>query len=518
MTYSKAPEFVSMVELLIGTEVFNKGLDHYHTKYNFSNATTDDWIRSMEFASGKALMPMANLWLRRSGHPHVLYSGVYDAHKKTYTLSMEQTKLPTHDPQPWILPVDWALVKDGVVVKQGVYELGLAQDSFVIEDVEPKPDFLSFARSWSFFGTSENTAATKQELARQALTDPDVINRYFSYRAVVDAEKAQVIEALKAANEAGASGGSGDVAISAQFVELHAALLFDESVTAGARASLLREGEDIHTRPDLSYCYWEIADARVALLQAVYDAHAERIIALYAKLQSANAAGPHIAQLPERALKHHLFTLIAAGNRKSVLASRKASAVAVDISKLARELLGSPFMSDQLFAFAQYLQGPASAPDKAAVMAEVRNKFSAHPDSIETYVGVISGLDSDDAPQLIRALMADASMFDVNLAGHARTAVRMWAGQRKRSFLTEEGLQLTVDMFLAIGKVNQYSAQSFISALNDLHKFAKPAQDKLLKGVREMYAGLDPVKHESLYNQLTATLAPYKEVTPSLGS
>jgi len=32
MTYSKAPEFVNMVKLIIGEATFNRGLDHYHTK------------------------------------------------------------------------------------------------------------------------------------------------------------------------------------------------------------------------------------------------------------------------------------------------------------------------------------------------------------------------------------------------------------------------------------------------------------------------------------------------------
>lgn len=550
MTYSKAPEFVSMIELLIGTATFNRGLDLYHTKYSFSNATTDDWIRSMEEASGQELMPMANLWLRRSGHPHILYNGSYDAASKTYTLEMEQTKMPRKDPTPWIVPIDWALVKDGKVMREGIYRLSTATATFKIENVESAPDFLSFARSWSYFGTHSNRTATQSDLVKQALTDPDVINRYFAYRAVVDAEKATIIEALKHH-----SGASHEVRISPEFVQLHAAILFDERITAGARAALLREGEDIHTRPDLSWCYWEIAHARTALLQAVWDAHAPRILALYNELQAKNVAGPHIHQLHERALKHHLFTLIAAGKKRAILASRQASDLEADVSKLAKELLASPFMSDQLFAFSQYLSGPASAAEKQAVMAEVRTKFAAHPDSIETYVGVISGLDSDDAPTLIRSLIADKQMFDVAQAGHARTMVRMvrterdesdkptrdaercsvsriqdidshssrfvcaslspfaqWAGLRKRSLLTDDGLALTVDLFLLIGKVNQYSAQSFLAALNDLAKFPHDTQKKLVAAVKRMHEGLDKVKEESLYNQLTATLAPYQEL------
>ena len=503
MTYSKAPEFVNMIELMIGTPAFNRGLDLYHTKFSYSNATTDDWIRSMEEASGQSLMPMANGWLRRSGHPHVLYSGSYNSADQTYTIQVEQTRLPKDDPTPWILPIDYALVKNGSVMTEGVHTMKDAKETITIRNVASEPDFLSFARGWSFFGTHANTGASIAQLSNQALSDPDVINRYFSYRAIVDGEKATIIEKLvkKDTNHT----------VSSDVVKLHAAILFDENVNAGARASILREGEDIHTRPDLAYLYWEISDARIALLQAIFDAHGEKVVEMYKSIESQNRPGPHIEQIHQRSLKHHLFTIIAAGMKPSVLSTRQSPALKVDVSALARQLLASPFMTDQLFAFSQFLQGPASAAEKDAVMEEVKNKFSAHPDSIETYIGVLTGLDSDDAPSIIRKLIRDP-IFNVSLAGHARTAVRMWAGIRKRSLLTEDGLALTVELFEFIGKVNQYSAQSFIAALNDLDKFPIDEKKRLVTAVRKMRDSMDPVQQESLCNQLNAILANYKDL------
>jgi len=506
MTYAKAPEFVNMVALIIGKAAFNKGLDHYHTKYAYNNASTADWIRAMEEASGVPLMDMADLWLRRSGHPHITYAGRYDAAAKTYTVELEQSQMPEKDPRAWIVPISWGLVKDGKVIKEGVYKMSGVKESMVVRDVAEEPDFLSFARSWSYFGTHSNRSASIAQLAKQARTDPDVVNRYFAYRAVADRVKAEVIESLVA--------GKRDYSIppNHDFVQLHATLLFDETLTAGARASILREGEDIHSRPDLSMRYWEIADARMALLQAVYDTHGPAILKMYNEIEGRNQPGPHINQLHDRALKHHLFTLIAAGNgHKTVLSTRQAPSQPVDVSSMAKSLLGSSFMADQLFALSQYLQGPASADAKQSLLSEVRNKFSTHPDSIESYVAVLTGLDSDDAPKLIRQLMQDKTMFDVNLAGHARTACRMWAAQRKRSLLSDEGLSLTVDMFTLVGKVNQYSAQSFLAALNDLPRLPKEQQDKLLVAVRKMHANMDPVKEESLYNQLSALIAPFNK-------
>jgi aminopeptidase N len=266
-------EFVRMIELLIGKPAFGRGLAQYYADFAYSNATTDDWIRSMERASGKSLMPMANKWLRRSGHPHVEYKGVYDANAKTYALHMKQTRLPTKgaDRSAWILPVDWALVRGGAVQREGVFTLDKEEDVLTISDVAEQPDFVSFARGWSFFGTHANTSASASELGLQALTDPDVINRYFAYRAVTDAQKARIIEALrderaaagdKAPERGQAQRQAAGVSIAPEWVELHARILFDESVSAGARASILREGEDIHTRADLAHLYWQISDGQ----------------------------------------------------------------------------------------------------------------------------------------------------------------------------------------------------------------------------------------------------------------
>ena len=68
MTYSKAPEFVRMVELILGTPQFNRALDHYHTTFKYSNAKTSDWINSMEKFnnSGTSIIEMADGWLKVS--------------------------------------------------------------------------------------------------------------------------------------------------------------------------------------------------------------------------------------------------------------------------------------------------------------------------------------------------------------------------------------------------------------------------------------------------------------------
>jgi aminopeptidase N len=92
--------------------------------------------------------------------------------------------------------IEWSIVKDGKVVKEGVFLFKKKEATLVVPEVAAEPDFLSFARGWSFFGTSKCTNASTEQLVKQAVSEVDAVNKYKTYRAIADAEKARVIEGL----------------------------------------------------------------------------------------------------------------------------------------------------------------------------------------------------------------------------------------------------------------------------------------------------------------------------------
>ena len=57
-----------------------------------------------------------------------------------------------------------------------------AGSEFVIPEVNVSPDFVSIARGWSFYGTIASADEDQAFYAAQALSDPDIINRYFAFR------------------------------------------------------------------------------------------------------------------------------------------------------------------------------------------------------------------------------------------------------------------------------------------------------------------------------------------------
>lgn len=500
VTYSKAPEFVRMVELILGEAMFHKALDKYHTQYSFGNATTMDWIRCMEEVSGKNLQNLAKTWLKRSGHPDVTYSSEYNAATKEYVVKMSQTGFedkPADNNGPWEIPVDWALVKDGAVIKEGVFIFDTKDATMTVSGVDVEPDFLSFARGWSYFGKSKPAVMSMSQLRKQALSDPCPVNKYQAYRAVADAEKARVIEGLLKKDR--------NVAISEDFVELHASILFSENLSPSARALTLAEKNTIPSRDDLSHHYVAIKDATTALLQAVWAKYSDKIEALYNKLCNSSEPGPHKDQFQERALKRHLLQLIVEGGKASALDTVPSVKPAVAPAKLALNLLeNSTFVSDKAVGFRVVLEDETFE-ERSKVQEKVFSEWRQTPDMLTKYIGIVGSLESKDVGQQIKNLIANPA-FKVAQSNHSRTLARCLSQIRHFSLATDEGLAVMLECFIRIGKVNQMSAYPILQSFDHLERFDEATKSKMYATLQKMQDAIDKKKEESLYNQLNIIL------------
>ncbi|CEG48934.1 metalloprotease family [Plasmopara halstedii] len=500
VTYSKAPEFVRMVELLLGEDTFHKALDMYHTKYAFGNATSMDWIKCMEECSGQNLQILAKTWLKRPGHPEVTYSTNYNAYSKEYVVEMTQTgfeDMPSENNGPWEIPIDWSLVKNGLPLKSGVFLLKTKDAKLTVSEVQEEPDFLSFARGWSFFGKSKQKNPSVDRLTKQALSDPDTVNKYQAYRSVADIEKARVIECLLKGNK--------EVEISSEFVDLHGSILFSEEFTPSARALTLVEPKTIPSRDDLSHHYAAIKEATTALQQAVWAKYSTKIEDAYNKLCEMAHPGPHVEQFQERALKRHLLLLIVSGGKTPVLNTIPKVTPTVEPYKLALDLLRhSPFVTDQATGFRLVLEDESFV-DRSKVQQEIFDVWSKTPDMLTKYIGIVSSLDSKDVGKQILNLLANPS-FNPSQSSHGRTLSRCLSQIREFSIATDEGLDVMVQVFVKIGKVNQMSAYPLLQCFDHLDRFDGATKANLFATLQRMQDSIDKKKEESLYNQLSIIL------------
>lgn len=89
-TYQKGSWILHMLRGMVGTEVFWKGIQSYYKKYKDSNATTADFQKEMEEASGLDLHAFFQQWLYLPGTLKYQGSWTYDAQKKEVKIRLRQ--------------------------------------------------------------------------------------------------------------------------------------------------------------------------------------------------------------------------------------------------------------------------------------------------------------------------------------------------------------------------------------------------------------------------------------------
>ena len=98
-----------MLRGLIGDAAFWTGIRDYYQRFRDSNATTADFRRAMEQASGQDLGWFFDQWLTRGGFPKLRVRWSYDAPAKQLRLDVEQLQ----PGPPFRLPIDLAIEVEG---------------------------------------------------------------------------------------------------------------------------------------------------------------------------------------------------------------------------------------------------------------------------------------------------------------------------------------------------------------------------------------------------------------------
>lgn len=71
IVYNKAPGVLKQLAFVLGPKAFRQGLQDYLASHPYGNADWNDLIQALQTASGKKLLPWADLWIRHRGMPEV---------------------------------------------------------------------------------------------------------------------------------------------------------------------------------------------------------------------------------------------------------------------------------------------------------------------------------------------------------------------------------------------------------------------------------------------------------------
>lgn len=105
-TYQKGSWTLHMLRGIVGTDIFWKGIRSYYQKYRDINATTADFKREMEEASGMDLTAFFDQWLYKGGTLKLDGDWQYDAKKKSLTISLDQVQ---NDGSLFDMPIEVAI-------------------------------------------------------------------------------------------------------------------------------------------------------------------------------------------------------------------------------------------------------------------------------------------------------------------------------------------------------------------------------------------------------------------------
>lgn len=105
-TYQKGAWVLHMLRGVVGTENFWKGIRSYYRKYLNGNATTADFRREMEEASGVNLEPFFEQWLYRPGALRLSGAWRYSPAKREVAISLDQVP---DDGSLFTMPVEVAI-------------------------------------------------------------------------------------------------------------------------------------------------------------------------------------------------------------------------------------------------------------------------------------------------------------------------------------------------------------------------------------------------------------------------
>ena len=149
--YDKGGEVVRMIKVLLGPELFRKGMDLYFDRHDGEAATVEQFVQCFADVSGRDFSQFM-LWYTQAGTPEVVVAPHYDARTKTYRLDITQTVPPTPgqpDKAPMVIPLavglvgkdggDLPLTLDGRPLDRGVIEVTKPSQSFVFTGVAERP-------------------------------------------------------------------------------------------------------------------------------------------------------------------------------------------------------------------------------------------------------------------------------------------------------------------------------------------------------------------------------------------
>ncbi|KAL3989469.1 Peptidase M1 family protein [Acanthocheilonema viteae] len=140
ITYAKSNSIIRMLCNYLGEETFQKGLQIYLKRFQYSNAVTVDLWNALSEASGQDIETLMSTWTKQMGYPLVIVSQKIDGNKRILKMSQERFLADgTNDEKNslWEIPITISVSSEPKKIKERILLKEFEQD-VTINDVDPK--------------------------------------------------------------------------------------------------------------------------------------------------------------------------------------------------------------------------------------------------------------------------------------------------------------------------------------------------------------------------------------------
>ncbi|MGM0771861.1 MAG: DUF3458 domain-containing protein, partial [Halobacteriota archaeon] len=479
VTYVKAPEFVRMLEILMGKEVFARALDAYHTKFSHSNASGSDWLKTMEEVSGMDFTEMSGTWLTQTKFPIVHVDTSYDPEDRLFTMDLHQD-VPEGG-NHWEFPFVGALVdEDGNDIMQINEWINSGDANIIVENVDD-PAFVSLNRGYSFYGKLIHKVSD-EELLLQVRKDSDMINRFIAYYTLVDREKMRLIADPVAQ-------------VSEMFIDLFNDLINDDLLMEEVGGQFLVIFESVEDQR-LAHSYQLLYDVKKRILEAIAKNNTVSMLNLYHKylkvsIPQDDSLEEHARVIKARQVKNAVLRTIATLDTPFVHQLCK------------KQFFEASCASDRLVAFDCYIN--SSAEDKMELLWNFMEDSRKNLVSWEAFLSIVAGNSSSDAVSIVKDIEASDS-FRIEQANDQRALYGGFGRNRKISLQTEEGRELLQSILFKLASVNEYSTTNLLNVFANIDLMEGEYHVPLVSILAEMLETLEADKVPSVYNRIRKLL------------
>ncbi|ACN15545.1 PepN [Desulforapulum autotrophicum HRM2] len=468
--YDKGAEVIRMISLILGSERFRQGMDLYFEKFDGMAVTTEDFVATMEEASGVDLGQF-RLWYSQSGTPRVKMVQTHDLQTGTLTLNFSQTTpgdKNQKEKSAMHIPVQIGLLdKDGNEINNpncGLFHLKTKTDSLVFENV-PEKCIPSIFRGFSAPVKIE-TDYSDTDLAFLMARDTDPFNRWDAAQQLYFREIDRLLEKTQKKEPLGG-------------VSPHVLAAFDLALDGAHTDRAL--GAKILTLPDENEIgeNYENIDVegihrvRCFLKQGIAQQVRERAMAIINECASVPASDISFAAMAKRSLKNLLIAYVGSLDTPA------------DADFVFEKFNQADSMTDEIAALTTLSQ--MTTDHRTVALERFYNKWKKDPLVIDKWFSVQAVARGDHGAGEVVKLSGHPD-FSLKNPNRVRSLVGAFTFQNPMGFHTPggEGYTFVADQIIALDRSNPQISARLVSGFNHWKRYDKNRQSRMQQELKRI--------------------------------